>query len=403
MGLLVLEYVPAPRKLTGSVFAILRSRWNALLAAAIALAIMLLVWHAHATPFSNYVFLADAWLHGHFWIDFPGPVIDAVPYHGHYHVVEAPMPAILMLPFVAAFATNANQTLLANIVGAVSVYPAWRLCQRFALSRIATACAVAFLFFGTSLFVGSTEGDVWLLAHVTAVCFTLFALSELYGKGRPWLVAILAMGAMFSRYSLIVAIPFFLLALLIRRPTLNTVLAYLAPVLPLAALLGWYNLENWGSPWASGYAIWYRIMDPRYRADTAILSLENLSSQLQLYFVRPPEFVRRAPWIVPPMFGFAISYTSAPFLYALWAAIGWESALLWLVTLGVAIPDFLYYDTGGMQFGVRHALDFEPFLFALLVMALGKRAPRAALVAMLLFAALGAYLGLVWILVPGVH
>ena len=38
-----------------------------------------------------------------------------------------------------------------------------------------------------------------------------------------------------------------------------------------------------------------------------------------------------------------------------------------------ALPSFLYYDSGGVQFGMRHALDFEPFVFALMVLAVGRR------------------------------
>ena len=34
-----------------------------------------------------------------------------------------------------------------------------------------------------------------------------------------------------------------------------------------------------------------------------------------------------------------------------------------------AIPAFTYYVNGYIQFGMRHALDFEPFLFVLMVLA----------------------------------
>jgi len=41
------------------------------------------------------------------------------------------------------------------------------------------------------------------------------------------------------------------------------------------------------------------------------------------------------------------------------------------------VPNVMYYANGGSQFGMRHALDFEPFLFALMVMAVAtKRAPQ---------------------------
>ena len=39
---------------------------------------------------------------GHAWINWPGAYIDALPFtDGKYYVIEAPLPAVLLLPFVA--------------------------------------------------------------------------------------------------------------------------------------------------------------------------------------------------------------------------------------------------------------------------------------------------------------
>jgi len=42
---------------------------------------------------------------------------------------------------------------------------------------------------------------------------------------------------------------------------------------------------------------------------------------------------------------------------------------LWAATLLCAAPNFIYYVNGFAQFGMRHALDFEPFLFVLMLLA----------------------------------
>jgi hypothetical protein len=49
---------------------------------------------------------------------------------------------------------------------------------------------------------------------------------------------------------------------------------------------------------------------------------------------------------------------------------------LWAATLLVAAPNFLYYVNGFAQFGMRHALDFEPFLVALMMLAVRDRFPK---------------------------
>jgi hypothetical protein len=50
---------------------------------------------------------------------------------------------------------------------------------------------------------------------------------------------------------------------------------------------------------------------------------------------------------------------------------------LWAATLLVAGPSLLYYANGGSQFGMRHALDFEPFI--LVLMGLAARESRTVL------------------------
>ncbi len=47
--------------------------------------------------------------------------------------------------------------------------------------------------------------------------------------------------------------------------------------------------------------------------------------------------------------------------------------LLWLATACCAVPALLYYSTGMVQLGVRHALDFIPFLYALMAYAIRAR------------------------------
>jgi hypothetical protein len=64
-----------------------------------AVTFMLLLVSSKLATCNNYSYLASAFEHGRTWIDYPGPVIDAVPYDGHYYVIEGPFPALLVLPF----------------------------------------------------------------------------------------------------------------------------------------------------------------------------------------------------------------------------------------------------------------------------------------------------------------
>jgi hypothetical protein len=51
---------------------------------------------------------------------------------------------------------------------------------------------------------------------------------------------------------------------------------------------------------------------------------------------------------------------------------------LWTTVVLVAGPSFFYYLNGWYQFGMRHALDFEPFLLVLMAFAVRERVPRWA-------------------------
>lgn len=180
---------------------------RAFVAGCVAFAATALCSHFRATPYNNYVLLAQALLHGRVAIDWPGPYIDALQYGGRYYVIEAPLPAVLLLPFVALFGGAANQTLLAMILAAVALGAAWELGERFGLSATANAWICAFLLAGTDLLWCAMLGDVWFIAHVSAVCFTMLALVELAGKRRGWLVALFAACAIESRFSMIAALP----------------------------------------------------------------------------------------------------------------------------------------------------------------------------------------------------
>src|SRR5579872_177364 len=107
---------------------LMRSR--AVWAGVAAFAVTLIVSHLRSSPYNNYVLLAQAFLHGHAWIDWPGEYIDALAYGGQHYVIEAPLPAVLLLPYVALAGTAANQTLLAVVLCAIGIGAAWRLGER---------------------------------------------------------------------------------------------------------------------------------------------------------------------------------------------------------------------------------------------------------------------------------
>ncbi|HZV76774.1 MAG TPA: hypothetical protein VFF63_03325 [Candidatus Babeliales bacterium] len=372
----------------------------AYVAGLVAFAVIALFSHLRASPYNNYVLLAQAFLHGRVWIDWPGTYIDALPYGagGHYYVIEAPMPALLLLPFVAIFGAHTNQTVLAAVLAAVAIGACWELGERFGLRRSSNAWICGFMLAGTDLLWCAVLGDVWFMAHVCAVCFTMLALVELAGKRRAWLVALFAACAFESRFSMVVALPVYAYLLVVlchpqrsagaavtlsgaseserSRRAKGEGLASFATVLAVVAVL-WvlYNQARWGTWSDVGYTTWYH-QDQVGMPTGSPFRLQYLPYQLWSFFVQAPTQLSAFPGLRPEFSGVALTWTSPALVLALLARtpISWVVAL-WVAALLTAIPNFLYYVNGFAQFGMRHALDFEPFLVALMMLGIRDRFP----------------------------
>ncbi|MFY9781152.1 MAG: hypothetical protein WAJ85_11665 [Candidatus Baltobacteraceae bacterium] len=357
----------------------------------------------HATPYNNYVLLADAFRHGRTWIDWPGPYIDALSYAGRYYVIEAPLPAVLLLPAVLAFGKAADQSLLAALLGGVALYAAWEICRRLRVPLPSAALLCGFLLLGTDLFWCAMLGDVWFIAHVSSVAFTLLALLELLGRRRGWLVAILGACAVESRFALLLALPVYAVLLGLPRglpgderspdERRRAVLAFALALVPFAIGWVWYNELRWGVPYDIGYAAWYH-QDQVGEPTGSPFRLSYVPYELYSFFVRFPDVRGTFPFLIPTLNGVALSWTSPALLLAFLARRPRPLVVaMWSAAVLTAIPSFLYYVNGFAQFGMRHALDFEPFLFVLMALA-ARRGLHAIGTALCLFSMLAGAWGI---------
>ena len=337
--------------------------------------VALLVAHGRVTPYNNYVLFAESLLHGHLWIDqlWPGPAIDAVLFDGHRYIVNDPVPGILILPLVALVHLHANQTLLACLLCGVAGGAAWALFARLGVPRAAAAWLLVFLMVGTDLLWGSMLGDVWFIAQTSAVAFMLLALYELAGERRGWLVALWYALAIGSRFTVVMALPVVLWwtfdGFLVRERRPRALRGALLTLVPFVVLWVAYNVARWHVPWDAGHTIFFHE-DSIGSPVGSPFSLRNVPWQLWSFFVLPPDHQHAPPYLVPSQLGTALTYTSPALLLALFARRPAHLVVsLWIATFLAAGPSLLYYVNGGAQFGMRHALDFEPFLLTLMALA----------------------------------
>ncbi len=373
--------IPAPARIRNDS----RFGWSPLtesaLVATIAGLILLGLSRFDMTIYNNYVVLADAFLHGHVWIDWPGGRIDALNYNGAYYIIEGPIPAIILLPFVAIFGQHTNQTSFTCVFGAIALGGAWHLARmQLPQRRDNAALLVAFFAFGTDLAWCCIYGAVWFTAHVVADAFVFLALVEVFGRKRPWLILYLLLMAAGSRFALVLAAPPLVLYALsyVPRQKLVRALGYCAAVLiPFVVAYVAYNYARWGVPNDIGYTQWYhgdQIGEPT----GSPFRFEYIPYELESFFLDFPNYIGRYPWIVIGYSSVPLTLTSPALVVAFFAGgnrrlIGALAAAAFLCF----VPNVMYYANGGSQFGMRHALDFEPFLFALMVMAVAtKRVPQ---------------------------
>ena len=350
---------------------------RALIAGIAAFVLCAILAHGRNTPYNGYVLLAQAFAHGHIAINWPGAWIDALPYNGHYWIIEAPTPAVLLLPWVALFG-GANQTLLAVLLCGVAVAACWRTCEQLGVAVRANVWICAFLFAGTQLAWCAMLGDVWFIAHVASVACTFLALAELTGKRRGSLIALALVGAAFSRFALVLAIPVFAwLVLRDRTPVARRKAAIGFGGVIVLGIAAWaaYNYARWGVWYDIGYTAWYH-QDSAGAPEGSPFQLRYLPYEFWSFFVQLPAVQPQFPYLVPTYNGLAMTWTSPALVLALFARRPRALVLgLWAATLLVAGPSFIYYVNGYAQFGMRHALDFEPFLVVLLALAFPLRVP----------------------------
>ncbi|GAC1443248.1 MAG: hypothetical protein NVSMB59_07430 [Vulcanimicrobiaceae bacterium] len=365
-------------------------RFEGVAAGIVAVVVILVASGFRATPYNNYVLLADAFRHGRVWIDWPGAYIDALAFAGKHFVIEAPLPAMLLVPAVAIWGTGVNQTVLAALLGGVATFAAYDIAQRLGVARRTAIALVAFLLLGTDLFWCAMLGDVWFLAHVASVAATLLALREVLGERRGALVALYAACAVESRFTMVLALPVYAAWLWWgtgtrdareddRRTRSRRLARFAFALVPFASLWVAYNLARWGVPYDIGYTTWYHA-DAVGSPDGSPFRLRYLPEEAYSFFVRYPEYRASFPYLIPSLAGVALTWTSPALALAAFARRPRKLVVGCLVaTVLCAAPNFVYYVNGFAQFGMRHALDFEPFLFVLMAVAARSGLQRFAI------------------------
>jgi hypothetical protein len=309
--------------------------------------------------------------------------VDSVAFDGRYYMAVGPLQPIAYLPFVVLTGLRPiSSYIVSAVIGGVAAFCGLPLARAFGPSGRTVWWLAAFTAFGTLLFYLSVFGNMYYLAQVEAFLALAVFLIEWAGRRRPGILGILLAVAFLARSTTILAaIPFGLALVLaefgwtprLRPGWERAALAFGAPIAASIVLYALYDWARFGSPLETGYGI-SQLTDPGLEARRAmgVFSLSQLPENVYLAFLKGFEITGRPPFLVPDPYGLSMLLVSPGLLMAISAGARLPDArVLWLATGLVAIPVFLYYGGGFIQYGFRYSLDFTPFLVALA--AIGRR------------------------------
>lgn len=360
-----------------------------------------------ATPYDNFVRLADAFLHGRLYLLSNVSHIELVPLDGRYYVVPPPLPAIIIMPVVAIFGLSTNQTLISIVLGSVNVVLAYLVARELTGKRSIQFWATAMFGFGTIHWWVASSGGVWMFSHTVSLTF-LFMAVLLTLRNAPPLASGLALGASYwTRLPTILSFPFFLIMYLDRwyRPAPGKSLfgrINLSPLIWLGLGTGifvllnaGYNYLRFGSPFDLSYYLIPGILDEIWY-QKGIFDITYMPRNLKVIFAGLPRFIDEFPYVTPSWHGMAIWITTPAFVYAFFAGRSRLMAACWASIALIAFVNFCHGTWGFMQFGYRFALDFYPFLFILTVKGIGDEIKWHHITLILLGIAVNLW-GILWI------
>ena len=346
----------------------LRLRWKLLIIALVALLVFFL--SKGPSPGQNhFVYLADAFLHGRLGVSDGGTVLaEIVPFNGNYFVVYPPMPAVLLLPFVALFGTNFDQGLMSILLACLGVAATWLMLKKTGVNGNKALWLTALFGFGTCFWFTAAVGSAWYIEHVSAVLFLTLAIIFALYKKSPFFTGLLLGFAFLSRLPVILSFPFFLLLIYqqndVWKPRLKQAAYFLIGLGIIVGVYELYNFGRWGVFSDLGYTLIPGIQQDPYFT-SGIFSPSYIPRHIYAFFFQGPILLNNFPYFEPNWMGLGLFFTTPAFLYIFkgpWNKLSKYAAFAVICILPILIT---HGTVGFTQFGYRFSLDFTPFLMLL--------------------------------------
>ena len=441
------------------------------------IAALLLVVYVVSNPsrtsyYNHFVWQAEAFLDGRAAIRYP--VYDQPGVHGDNLFQDVvlttgpqgepsgyallpfpPLPAVVLMPFVALWGLATDAQLIAAILGAIDVAIVFWALGFLRIGRRVRIASTLFLGLGTVFWYAAELGTTWYLAHVVAVGLTFLAIGvalsgdPLAAAGDPdpgpdpddqpgspssaagarttrrlvldrrQVLAGLLFGlACTARLTIVFGLPFLLFVGGGGSRLRRGVSAVVGMAIPVGLLVA-YTYASTGHLTNPAYEVLYRIETifspaarlPRRlgdrgpalpRSEPAATGRRAAHDPADLRRRRPPWAIRSGLSGRPPSGGRHGLFLTSPAWLVAFASLRWfgRDRLVTGAALAVvliAVVDLMHFSQGWVQFGYRFSNDYAPFGLILFALAMDAH-PRLRRVGLVLIAVSVAIVGwgVVW-------
>jgi len=351
---------------------------NPLFASIFAFVIYLALATAKGSPFrvtetAYFNYLADSFLHGQLHLRLlPATLYDLSVFNGHYYLYWPPMPAIVLMPFVAVFGVNFSDVFFTIVVAAINVGVVALLLRAandeklIGIDELSRALLVLFFAFGTVQITLAPLGRVWFTAQQLGFLFVglaYLAALRLNGRWAFFVTGLLIACAVLTRNHLLFTAIWPAWHLLrknwdIRPRPYSWVVLFILPLLVLGSLFLAYNLTRFGNPLELG--IKYHRMNQRFVEDYqqyGAFNIHYLPTNFFYQYIRYP-----FPFTEETLMGGSL-FLLSPVFFLIFPGLvyRYRSVDTWILmasVLATSIPILLLMGTGWVQFGPRYTLDF---------------------------------------------
>lgn len=322
-----------------------------------------------------------------------------------WYVSFPPLPALVILPAVAAFGVGLPDRLFFALIagfGPATLYVLLRRLRERGHSErsVGEDLFLTILFaFGTVFFFVAEQGTVWFAAHVVLVPLLCMYMAASVDAERPVLAGTM-LGLMFlTRPTTAIFALFFAAeaARMTRRGSARTpredagwlsrffffvvgtelrgffrkAVPFAVPVLVSGGVAMAMNHARFEDPLVFGHEylqIFWRTRIEKW----GLFNYHYVGRNLSVFLASLPWLSREAPHFVVSGHGLALWVTTPHVLYALHPRRMPPILVAFTVpTVLVMVADLMYQNSGWLQFGYRFSLDYLPAVFAML--ALGGR------------------------------